>query len=204
MLGMVTQGISLGFSAGALPGPFLSYLINTTMAFGWRKSLIVILTPLVTDGPIILLAVVLLKQMPPDLIRIIQIVGGLYLVWIAVGAWRQFRKGVSLTPNDAPPQSRTLGQGMIMNWLSPAPYIFWGTITGPLLIKGLDISIWHGLGFLVAFYGTFLGFLVLYVFIFDRLRRLDERITKVIFLVTIVFLLFFGLSLVGQGIGIIH
>lgn len=204
MLGLVTQGISLGFSAGALPGPFLSYLINTTLALGWRKSMIVILTPLLTDGPIILLAIVVLKQLSPEFIRVIQIVGGLYLIWIAFSAWRQFRTGVSLTPTEAPPQRQTLGKGMVMNWLNPGPYIFWGTITGPLLIKGLELSVWHAGAFLLAFYGTFLGFLAVYVFIFDRLRRLDERATRGVFLITIVVLLFFGLSLIGQGFGILQ
>jgi threonine/homoserine/homoserine lactone efflux protein len=199
MLNLISQGISLGFSAGAMPGPLQSYLITTTLANGWRKSIIVILSPLITDGPIILLAVVLLKQLPPQLIRLIQVVGGLYLLWIAYGAWRRFRSGITLdiTPQ---PQSRTLSQGLMMNWLSPGPYIFWGTINGPLLIGALQLSIWHGVAFMLAFYGTFLGILALYVVVFDRLRRLDERFTRAIFLVTLVVLVVFGISLVLQGL----
>lgn len=199
MLNLISQGISLGFSAGAMPGPLQSYLISQTLANGWRKSIIVILSPLITDGPIILLAVVLLKQLPPELIRLIQVVGGLYLLWIAYGAWRRFRSGTTLD-TAAQPQSRTLSQGLAMNWLSPGPYIFWGTINGPLLLGALQLSVWHGVAFMLAFYGTFLGILALYVIVFDRLRRLDERFTRAIFLVTLAVLVVFGLSLVLQGL----
>jgi threonine/homoserine/homoserine lactone efflux protein len=199
MFNLISQGVSLGFSAGAMPGPFQSYLISSALAYGWRRSLVIILTPLITDGPIILLTVVILKQVPADFIRAVQIIGGLYLLWIAYHAWQRFRTGISFTTANEPPAGRTLTQGLFMNWLSPGPYIFWATINGPLLVSGLGQSLWHGLAFLLAFYGTFLGFLALYMFIFDRMRRLDERITRVIFLLTIAVLVVFGLSLVRQG-----
>jgi threonine/homoserine/homoserine lactone efflux protein len=199
MLNLISQGVSLGFSAGAMPGPLQSYLISQTLANGWRKSIIIIFSPLITDGPIILLAVVLLKQLPPQLIRLIQVIGGLYLLWIAYGAWRRYRSGVTLEIA-AQPQSRTLSQGLLMNWLSPGPYIFWGTINGPLLIGALQLSIWHGVAFMLAFYGTFLSILALYVIVFDRLRRLDARFTQIIFLITLAVLVIFGISLVLQGL----
>lgn len=199
MLNLISQGVSLGFSAGAMPGPFQSYLISQTLANGWRKSILIIFSPLITDGPIILLAVVLLKQLPPELIRLIQVIGGLYLLWIAYGAWRRFRSGITLDTTTQP-QSRTLVQGFLMNWLSPGPYIFWGTINGPLLVGALELSLWHGVAFMLSFYGTFLSILALYVIVFDRLRRLDERSTRVIFLVTLAVLVAFGISLVLQGL----
>lgn len=202
MFTFIWQGVSLGFSAGALPGPFLSYLISVTLAFGWRRSIIVILTPLITDGPIIVLVVFILKQFPPQIVRVMQVMGGLYLLWIAYGVWKQFRAGSSLQ-SDAPPQSRTLMQGLVMNWLSPAPYIFWATINGPLLIQALNLSVVHAAAFMVAFYGTFLTFLALWVGLFDRLRGLDTRVIRGIYLVILVVLVAFSLSLVGQGLGIL-
>jgi threonine/homoserine/homoserine lactone efflux protein len=201
MFNLVSQGVSLGFSAGAMPGPFQSYLISSALAYGWRKSLIIIFSPLITDGPIILLTVFILRQVPDGFIQIVRIVGGLYLLWIAFRAWQRYRAGVTFDAANSPARSHTLTQGLLMNWLSPGPYLFWGTINGPLLVQGLEQSAWHGLVFLLAFYGTFLGFLALYVLVFDRLRRLDEKITRAIFVLTIGVLVVFGLSLVGQGIG---
>lgn len=202
MLSLISRGISLGFLAGASPGPFQSYLIGITLAQGWRKSLIVILTPLLTDGPIIILAVVVLKQIPPGFISIIQLIGGLYLLRLAYNGWRRFRAGTALQP-DASTERRTLSQGLIMNWLSPGPYIFWATINGPLLVQALEESVWHGVAFMVAFYGTFLILLAAYVFVFDRIRTLDARVTNAIFLLTLVVMVGFALSLIGQGLGLI-
>ena len=201
MFNLVSQGVSLGFSAGAMPGPFQSYLISSALAYGWRKSIGIIFAPLITDGPIILLTVFILQQIPDGFIQIVQIIGGLYLLWIAFRAWQRLRAGVTFDAEKAPTASRTMTQGLLMNWLSPGPYLFWATINGPLLVQGLEQSAWHGLAFLLAFYGTFLGFLALYVLVFDRLRRLDEKITRAIFVLTIGVLVVFGLSLVAQGLG---
>jgi len=89
MFYFVSQGVSIAFAAGAQPGPFLTFLIGRTLATGWRKSIILALTPLVTDVPIILVVLVGLKQFPPELVRVVQLVGGLYLLWIGYGSWRQ-------------------------------------------------------------------------------------------------------------------
>lgn len=200
MMAYITQGLSLGFSAGAMPGPFASYLIGVTLLYGWRRALWVILAPLITDGPIILLAVLVLRQVPPALIALIQIVGGCYLLWVTYGAVQRLRTGVTLEAS--PHASRSaLKRGVIMNWLNPGPYIFWATITGPLLVSALRQSVWQGIAFLVAFYGTLLLSLAGYVFVFDRLRHLDARVVKLIFIITTLIMLFFGLSLISQGIG---
>ena len=208
MFYFVSQGVSIGFAAGAQPGPFTSFLIGRTLAQGWRKSIILAITPIVTDIPIVIVVLLILKQFPPELIRIIQLVGGLYLLWIAFGMWRQYKAGqTAFKPeaesSDGVSTSRTLAQGAIMGWVSPGPYIFWATINGPLLIQGLNQSVPMGIAFLLAFYGTFVAILCVYVLVFDRLRRIDERVTKGIFLVTLVVMVLFGLRLIGQGIGII-
>ncbi|MBZ0276988.1 MAG: LysE family transporter [Anaerolineae bacterium] len=202
MLDLIIRGSTLGWSAGMMPGPFQGYLINTTLTHGWRRSMIVVFTPLLTDGPIIVLMVFLLKQLPPEIIRWIQLIGGVYLLWIAYGAWRQFRANPTISADPSPAAHRgTLLKSMMMNWLSPGPYLFWGTITGPLLIQGLDQSLAHGVAFMLAFYGTFLGILAALVLVFDRMRRLNPRVTRSLMLLTIVILVFFALSLIAQGLG---
>ncbi len=207
MFFFLTQGISIAFAAGAQPGPFTTFLIGRTLAQGWRKSIILIFTPLVTDVPIILLAVIVLKQFPPELRRVIELIGGLYLLWIAYGSWKQFKAGtISFKADDSSvgvSQSKLLFQGAMMGWLSPGPYIFWATLNGPMLVRGLNESLLSGIGFLLGFYGTFIGILGLYVVVFDRLRRIDERVTRGIVLLTLVIMLVFGLWLIARGLGFI-
>ncbi len=199
MWAYITQGLSLGFSAGAMPGPFASYLIGVTLLYGWRRAIWVILTPLITDGPIILLALVVLRQMPPALIALIQLVGGVYLLWVSYGGVKRLRAGVTLEANPNAGRS-ALGRGLIMNWLNPGPYIFWATISGPLLVSALRESLLTGAAFLLCFYGMLLLGLTGYVVIFDRLRYLDQRVVRVIYIATTLVMLLFGLSLISQGI----
>jgi threonine/homoserine/homoserine lactone efflux protein len=201
MLAFALQGLGLGFTAVATPGPLQTFLINTTLAQGWRRSLVIVLTPLVTDIPIVLVIVFLLGELPAAIIRPLQIFGGLFLLWIAYGAYRQLRAGVTFgASGEASGSGRTLGQSVVMSWLSPGPYLFWATINGPLLKQGLAESVLHGLAFLIGFYGTFVGMLTVLVFVFDRMRQLDPRVTRGMLAASIVILVIFSLRLLAQGL----
>lgn len=209
MLELITRGIGLGFGAGSTPGPFMSYLIATTLSRGWKIGMVVILAPLVSDLPIIIITTLLLAELSNSVISVMQIVGGLFVLYIAWGAWGQYRAGetfVSKTDKIKVGERgvfrQTLRQAVMMNLLSPGPYLFWGTVNGPLLRDGLDQSLWHGIAFLVAFYGTFIGMMAGMVLVFDRLRTLDEQVTKTIILIAIVVLGVLGVSLILEGTGV--
>ena len=203
---LVVSGISLGLSASLLPGPLQTYLIQLTLSLGWRRSLIAVLSPLIADIPVIILMVFILSQFPAQITNLLQIAGGAFVLWLAWSTWRQLRAGVLLgtesTTLDLTPR-QVLTRMIGVNLLSPGPYIFWSTVNGPLLMQGLRESLLHGVAFLVGFYGTFLGMLSLYVFVFDRLRQLDRRVTQLLLLITVVALVFLGLRLIAQGVGLV-
>lgn len=199
------SGITLGLSAGLLPGPLQTYLIQLALTLGWRRTLIAVLSPLIADIPVIILMVFILSRFPPEITRWLQIAGGLFVLWLAWGTWRQLRAGkvigaeagtLTMTPRQV--LVRMIG----VNLLSPGPYIFWSTVNGPLLVQGLNQSVLHGAAFLVGFYGMFLGILTALVIVFDRLRRLDPRVTQALLLITVIALVLLGLSLIAQGLGV--
>ena len=203
----ILPAISLGMSASIIPGPMQAYILNTTLTHGWRKGIILIFAPLIIDPPLILIVVFLLGQMPDAIIQLIRLAGGLLLFWIAWGSWQQYRQGVRLIPNEAPEATgvtsrQILSTGIMMNLLSPGPYLFWGTVNGPLLLQALDQSLIHAAAFLIAFYGTFLGGMSLLIFVLHRVRGFDERLTARIILLTIVLLVWFGCSLILEAFGI--
>jgi threonine/homoserine/homoserine lactone efflux protein len=203
----ILPAIGLGLSAAALPGPMQAYILNLTLRFGWRKGILVLMGPLITDAPIILLTTFLLGQLPEWAIALVRVAGGLLLLWLAWGAWRAFRAGATIGGDgaqweEAPSDRRVLGTSVMMNFLSPGPYLFWSTVNGPLLLAALEVSVWWALAFLVAFYGTFLGMLALLVLLFDRLGSLDERVTRAIILVSIALLLIFGTGLIADAFGL--
>lgn len=203
---ILLPAIGLGLSATSIPGPLQAYLLNITLRYGWRRGLLVIASPLIADGPIILVTVFLLGQLPDWAIQGIRVVGGLLLLWIAWGAWKQLRAGVTFqaagdgtTPAQNISVQRVLATACAMNLFSPGPYLFWTTVTGPLLLQALEISLWAGLAMLLSFYGTFLGGMALLVLLFNQLGQIDARLTRIILLVTIGLLVWFGTSLIAEA-----
>jgi threonine/homoserine/homoserine lactone efflux protein len=203
MIGLLAQGMGFGFAAGTSPGPLQSYLIGTTLGRGWQRGILIIFSPLISDAPIIILMTLVLRQLPDGAIRVIQIAGGLFVLYLAWSNWRALRAGTLIgTDLDETPHAgrRTLLQAVGINMLSPGPYIFWGSVTGPILIDALARSLLHGAAFLVSFYGTFLVIMGFMVLAFDQLRRLDERITRGALVVAICVLAALGIVLLTQGI----
>lgn len=203
MLALIVQAMGFGFSAGVSPGPFQTFLISTTLRDGWRRGLPVCFAPLLTDAPIILLTVALLDGLPPATLDAIRVVGGLFALYLAWVTWRGANQAaLSLTADAVPAASArtTLLQAAGANFTSPGPYLFWGTLTGPILVAALDDSIWHAAAFLLAFYGTFIVILVGLVIAFDRLRRLDPRLTRGALRLAALILALFGAALIAQGL----
>lgn len=201
MIGLITQGVGLGFAAGVTPGPLQSYLITTTLSRGWRNALLVVLSPLITDVPIALMVLVVLGQFSAGVLSAIQVAGGLLVLWIARGTWQQYRGGAQAQAVDLNRNARdTLAKGVLMNFLSPGPYIFWTTVTGPLLLEGLRQSVWHGVVFVVSFYGVFLGIMTVMVFMLDRLGRWNQHVMRRVLLLAIVVLAVMGVTLVINGV----
>jgi threonine/homoserine/homoserine lactone efflux protein len=89
---------------------------------------------------------------------------------------------------------------MTVNFLNPGPYIYWGTITGPLFLEAMRESVLTGASFLLAFYGTFLGLMAVFVFVFNRLRGVDPRLTRFLSYASLVILAYLGTTLIIRGI----
>jgi threonine/homoserine/homoserine lactone efflux protein len=210
LISFITQGITIGFSAGAMPGPMQSYLMNTALKYGWRRALLVVITPLLVDIPVIvavLLALDALADVVPAIIDAIRVVGGVFVLYLARAAWLDYRAGVTLTdgidgsPIDrTEPPHRTFLQALLMNALSPGPYLFWTTVNGPTLLRALETSLWWGVAFVAAFYITFLGGYAVLALAIGRLRGIDPHLTRNLLLVIAILLAGFGIFLIWQGV----
>lgn len=202
----ILPGISLGLTATSIPGPLHAYLMQTALGYGWRRGLLVVLSPLITDAPIILLVVFLLGALPDWAIQAIRVAGGLLLLWIAWGAWQAIRAKASFQANTSAAihssPRRILSTAVMMNFLSPGPYLFWSTVNGPLLLAALSESLLHALAFLLAFYGTFLLGMALIALLVGRLGQISARLTAVLLSLTIALLLYYGTALIAEAVGL--
>jgi len=200
MLAHLLLGLTLGFSAAVQPGPFVTYLAGQSVRLGWRRALPAIFAPLISDGPIITAVLLLLTRFPPAFLRVVQLVGGffvLFLAWRAFTAWRDFRPAAAV-PGAA---RQSVLQAALTNLLSPGPYIFWSLTCGPLLVSAWREAPEHGLVFVGGFYTAMLTALAGLVFLFSAAGRMGPRINRLLLGLSALALLGFGFYNLMVGFG---
>jgi threonine/homoserine/homoserine lactone efflux protein len=206
MLELMTQGMGFGVSAGTSFGPLHTILLNVTLEKGWRHGLWIVISPLITDIPIVLLAVLVLNQLPAQALTLLQIFGGFVVLYLALRTYLQLRRAPpsALKAGDLAiaqtPTYQTLLKGMAVNLTNPAPYIFWGTLMGPLLMRALSESLLHAAAFLLSFYGTFLGLMAVFMIVFDRMRSLPSRVVRGLSYFSVLVLCILGAVLIISGV----
>lgn len=201
MLGFFLRGLALGLPAAAQPGPFQAYLLSQTMKNGWRRTLPAALAPLLSDGPIIILVVLILTQLPPWFLRSLRLAGGLFILYLAWKAYHTFRHGDFSAPAEsAPVAQQSVFEAAIMNALNPNPYIFWGLAAGPILLQAWRRSAALGMSFLLGFYGTLIGGFALLIVLFATARRLGPRVSRYLTALSALALALFGAYQLWQGL----
>lgn len=201
MLPYLAQGFVLGAAAAAQPGPLQAFLLSLTSRYGWRRALPAAFAPLLSDGPILLLVLLVLTAAPPRLLHILQILGGVFLLYLAYGAFQSFRHAKTVEGNTEGTAPQSLLKGALINFLSPNPYIFWTTIAGPIFINGWREAPANGLAFLTGFYAALIGGFMAFIAIFAFTGSLDVRLNRVLSALSAVALLLFGIFQVASGVG---
>lgn len=193
MWAYLVQGILFGFAAAAQPGPLQTYIISQALAKGWKKSLPAAFAPLVSDGPIIALCLLVLGQVPEWFQNFLYIAGGVFVLYLAYGAYRSWKNFDATLVGTATVTGKSVLKAAFVNALSPGPYIFWSLVTGPILVAGWRESPVFGATFMLGFYGTFILFLILIIILFGTLRKFGERVQRALIGLSAAALLCFGL-----------
>lgn len=200
MIAILLQGIGYGFAAAAQPGPFQTYIVSQCLNRGWRRTLPMALAPLLSDGPIIALSLLVLSRVPDWWQRILHVASGFFLLYLAYNAYLSWRRFDSAQLASAEPASHGILKAGLMNAVSPGPYLYWSLVTGPILLAGWRQSPALGIGFLVAFYATMIAGLVAIILVFGLARKLGPRLTHVLLGISAVALLGFGLYQLVLGL----
>ncbi len=200
MLIYILQGLTLGFSAGVSPGPFHAYLFSQTLKNGWRRALPAVLAPLFSDGPIIALVLFVLTHMPGWSLRVLQVAGGVFILYLAWHAYHDMRAVHADTAPGIDTARQSLQRAVLVNLLNPNPYIFWGVVGGPILLEGWDRAANQGAGFIVAFYLALVGSFAGFVAIFATAGRLGPVMRRVFSGLSAVALFGFGVYQVVSGL----
>jgi len=169
MLTYVVFGLSMGLSAGISPGPLLALVVTASLRSGLPGGLRVALAPIITDLPIITLAVLLAGYLPPQALRWVGTAGAVVVVWLGIETVRAARHAElpRVTGERGDPR-RELWRGIVVNALNPHPYLFWATIGAPALVSSWRQSPGYALAFLLSFYALLLGSKVVVAWVVSR------------------------------------
>lgn len=179
-----------------------AYFLAQTLRWGWWRTLPLALAPLISDGPIIALVLFVLTQVPAWFLNVMQLGGGFFLLYLA---WGTFRAGAASAPaattaGEGVSAPQGIWQAAAMNLLNPNPYIFWSTVTGPILLAGWRESAVSGSLFLLGFYGALVSGFAGFITLFAVTKRLDPRLNRVLQVASALALLLFGLWYVWLGV----
>ena len=193
-------GLSLGGPAAATPGPFQAFLLSQTLKNGWRRTLPASLAPLLSDGPIIALVMLVLTQTPDWFLLLLRIGGGLFLLYLAKDAYAVSKRATTELSRAPESESQGLWKAVIMNGLNPNPYIFWGLVGGPILLEAWRQAPSMGISFLLGFYGTLIGGFAAFIALFAVAGRLGNHVTKTLAQISTALLFGFGLYQIWTGL----
>lgn len=194
------QGAALALPATIMPGPFQAYLLSQALKNGWKRTLPAALAPLVTDGPIIALVLLVLTQMPQYFLDIIRIVGGLFILYLARGLFLELRHAAPIASPSDNAARQSFINAAVMNVLNPNPYIFWGVVSGPILLSGWREAPGLGISFLLGFYGTMVCGLAVLIMAFSTAGSMNPKINRLLSLVAGSGLFAFGAYQIVTGL----
>lgn len=200
MLPYLLFGITYAFAAAIQPGPFQAFIISKTLENGWRRTLPAAFAPLISDVPIIVLVLLILNNVPPELLRFLQIGGGLLLLYLAYSSLKSFLNFDRLKKPEDNKTYNTLFKAVLVNVLNPAPYIGWSLIMGPLFIKGYRDASVNGIALIAGFYITIVLSQMGIILLFGLARNLGPKVTHITLGIATVGLAVFGVYLLWQGV----
>jgi threonine/homoserine/homoserine lactone efflux protein len=194
----VVLGSGLGFGAALQPGPFQAFLLSRAVATGWRRTLPVCVAPLLSDGPIALLAVLVLVQIPASAQHALRAGGGALLIYLAARVIRQARQPAAASPRGTTP--RTIVEAALVNLLNPNPYLAWALVMGPAVVSAWRHHPGYAAAFLAVFYATMFAANAGIVLLAGTARFLDSRWQRRLVLSSAVLLGALGVALLTVGL----
>lgn len=184
------------------PGPLLSLVVSETLRGNKLNGIFIAIAPLLTDLPIVLISIYVLRSISHiDLaLGLLSLAGGVFLAYLGV---KNIRSLPSTTDNSNS-YNVSLKYGVVTNFLSPHPYLFWIAVGAPTFVKASKSSLNEGIAFIFAFYLLLIGTKIIIAIISERFGKiLDGSRYKMIMRSLGILLLFLAGVMLYDGIELI-
>ena len=196
MFPSILLGSSLAFAAAIQPGPLQAYFLSSVAQRGWRRTLPAAFAPICSDGPIVLIVLLVLTRLPDSVARLMQAAGGLLLLYFAWSAYHQWQQGPA-SETKVKGGSQTLLEAMGINLINPNPWLGWTLVMGPALIAAWQDSPASGIAFLISFYGVIVGTGALLILLLGTSSFLSPRLRHSLILISAILLAALGIYRLG-------
>lgn len=200
MLSDVLLGGGLAFAAVVQPGPLQAFLLSRAATEGWRRTLPAAFSPLLSDGPIALLTLLVLGQLPPFSQNLLRVAGGVVLLYLSWTSVRALRTPAAAAEPDRHAATRTLLQAATVNLLNPNPYLAWALILGPATVTAWHEHPAHAVALIGAFYGVMVAGLAGFIVLASTARSLPPRAQRAVALASTVVLAVLGVFQLFSGL----
>jgi threonine/homoserine/homoserine lactone efflux protein len=194
------MGAVFGLTAGISPGPLLTLVISETIRHNKTEGVKIAVAPLITDIPIVFLTIFILSKMASSdiVLGIISILGGGFIAYLGYDSIKS--KGIEIDIQNL--KLKSIRKGIIVNILSPHPYIFWLMVGAPITIKAYQASPVAAFAFIIAFYVLLIGSKISIALVVDRSRAF---LRNKVFIWTLrilgLVLMIFAILLIKEGLG---
>lgn len=194
-------GMGYALSAGLQPGPLQAFFLTKVSEQGWRRTLPAAFAPLVSDGPIALVAITLLQALPDSFRNWLQLAGAvllLYFAWAAFKNWRRDLPPAAIDPGSTP---KTVGQAALINLFNPNPYLGWSLVMGPAVVSAWEQRPGLAIALLLAFYVTMISTSLAVIYLMGRAVLVGPSARKTLSLISALLLVGLGLYFLVQAGG---
>lgn len=200
MLQQILFGGSLAFAAGVQPGPLQAFLLSRTATDGWKRTLPAAFSPLLSDGPIAVLVLLVVGSLPVAAEQVLRTAGGLLLLYLAWSAFRQWRRSSDPGRPAGGSAPRTLFQAATVNLLNPNPYLGWALVLGPALLNAWRQGPENAIALVAAFYVTLIATQAAFILLAGTTQRLGPRGRRALILASALVLAGLGVYQIAAGL----
>ncbi len=199
MINYLVIGIGYAFASAVQPGPFLAFLLSQSLANGWRKTVPMAFAPLMSDIPIIVLVLLVLTNLPQGLLTLLQVAGGLLLLYLTFSAYKTWRT-FNQREKEIVPVQQNFFKAVLVNFFNPGPYLGWSLVMGPLFLKGWQENPANGIALIIGFYGTMVISLMGFVILFSAARKFGRQVSRISLGISVIALAVFGVYQLWYGL----
>lgn len=169
MIPYLMTGMILGLSAGFSPGPLLTLVISHSLRHGTQEGIKVAVAPLLTDLPIILIALFTLGLLAnlQAILGIFSLIGCLFVLYLAYENFQIRTPNLTLKQVDL----HSLRKAILVNVTNPHPYLFWFSLGAPMILKAWDEKPTAAILFIIGFYVCLVGSKVFTAALVHKVRK---------------------------------